>query len=279
MSLKIFKPYTKTTRGTVLASREGLWKGKPHKPLTSANNSSKGRNNNGRITSRNHGGGHKHKYRHVDFYRKKFNLAAKVERIEYDPNRSCHIMLVKFDDGEKCYYLAPQNIKVGETIQNGPSSEIKVGNCLPLQDIPVGIDIHNVELNPGGGGKIARSAGTSVTISGIDGNYSIIKMSSGEVRKIDSRSLATIGVLSNPDQKNIKIGKAGRSRWLGRRPHTRGVVKNPVDHPHGGGEGKSAGGRHPVSPTGQSAKGLKTRDNKRTDKFIVKRRNKRKDTK
>jgi len=274
MSLKIFKPYTKTTRGTVLASREGLWKGKPHKPLTSANNSSKGRNNNGRITSRNHGGGHKHKYRHVDFYRKKFNLTAKVERIEYDPNRSCHIMLVKFDDGEKCYYLAPQNIKVGETIQNGPSSEIKVGNCLPLQDIPVGIDIHNVELNPGGGGKIARSAGTSVTISGIDGNYSIIKMSSGEVRKIDSRSLATIGVLSNPDQKNIKIGKAGRSRWLGRRPHTRGVVKNPVDHPHGGGEGKSAGGRHPVSPTGQSAKGLKTRDNKRTDKFIIRRRKK-----
>ena len=274
MSLKIFKPYTKTTRGTVLASREGLWKGKPHKPLTSANNSSKGRNNNGRITSRNHGGGHKHKYRHVDFYRKKFNLAAKIERIEYDPNRSCHIMLVKFDDGEKCYYLAPQNIKVGETIQNGPSSEIKVGNCLPLQDIPVGIDIHNVELNPGGGGKIARSAGTSVTISGIDGNYSIIKMSSGEVRKIDSRSLATIGVLSNPDQKNIKIGKAGRSRWLGRRPHTRGVVKNPVDHPHGGGEGKSAGGRHPVSPTGQSAKGLKTRDNKRTDKFIIRRRKK-----
>ena len=274
MSLKVFKPYTKTTRGTVLTSREGLWKGKPHKPLTSANNSSKGRNNNGRITSRNHGGGHKHKYRHVDFYRKKSDLSAQVERIEYDPNRSCHIMLVKFEDGEKSYYLAPQNIKVGEKIQNGPNSEIKVGNCLPLQDIPVGIDIHNVELNPGGGGKIARSAGTSVKISGIDGNYSIIKMTSGEVRKIDSRSLATIGVLSNPDQKNIKIGKAGRSRWLGRRPHTRGVVKNPVDHPHGGGEGKSAGGRHPVSPTGQSAKGLKTRDNKRTDKFIIRRRKK-----
>ena len=277
MSLKVFKPYTKTTRGTVLTSREGLWKGKPHKPLTSANNSSKGRNNNGRITSRNHGGGHKHKYRHVDFYRKKSDLSAQVERIEYDPNRSCHIMLVKFEDGEKSYYLAPQNIKVGEKIQNGPNSEIKVGNCLPLQDIPVGIDIHNVELNPGGGGKIARSAGTSVKISGIDGNYSIIKMTSGEVRKIDSRSLATIGVLSNPDQKNIKIGKAGRSRWLGRRPHTRGVVKNPVDHPHGGGEGKSAGGRHPVSPTGQSAKGLKTRDNKRTDKFIIRRRKKKRD--
>ena len=276
MSLKTFKPYTKSTRGTVLVSKAGLWKGKPYKPLTSANNSSKGRNNLGRITSRNHGGGHKHKYRKIDFYRNKFDMVAEVERIEYDPNRSCHIMLVKFEDGKKFYYLAPQNISVGEKIKNGPNAEIKSGNCLPLQDIPVGIDIHNVEIQPGAGGKIARAAGTSVTISGIDGNYSIIKMLSGEVRRIDSRSLATIGVLSNPDQKNTKIGKAGRSRWLGRRPHTRGVVKNPVDHPHGGGEGKSAGGRHPVSPTGQSAKGLKTRDNKRTDKFIIRRRKKKK---
>ena len=276
MSLKTFKPYTKSTRGTVLVSKAGLWKGKPYKPLTSANNSSKGRNNLGRITSRNHGGGHKHKYRKIDFYRNKFDMVAEVERIEYDPNRSCHIMLVKFEDGKKFYYLAPQNISVGEKIKNGPNAEIKSGNCLPLQDIPVGIDIHNVEIQPGAGGKIARAAGSSVTISGIDGNYSIIKMLSGEVRRIDSRSLATIGVLSNPDQKNIKIGKAGRSRWLGRRPHTRGVVKNPVDHPHGGGEGKSAGGRHPVSPTGQSAKGLKTRDNKRTDKFIIRRRKKKK---
>ena len=208
------------------------------------------------------------------FIEKKNDMKATVERIEYDPNRSCHIMLVKFEDNQKFYYLAPQKIKVGDQIQNGSSSEIKIGNCLPLQDIPVGIDIHNVEIQPGAGGKIARAAGSSVTISGIDGNYSIIKMTSGEVRKIDSRALATIGVLSNPDQKNIKIGKAGRSRWLGRRPHTRGVVKNPVDHPHGGGEGKSAGGRHPVSPTGQSAKGLKTRDNKRTDKFIIRRRKK-----
>ena len=274
MPLKYFKPYTKTTRGTVLVSKDGLWKGKPYKPLTSVNYSSKGRNNLGRIRSSNHRGGHKHKYRQVDFYRKKFDVPAEVERIEYDPNRSCHIMLVKFEDGEKFYYLAPQNIKVGQKIKNGPDSEVKVGNSLPLRDIPVGIDIHNVEIQPGAGGKIARAAGSSVTISGIDGDYSIIKMTSGEVRKIDSRSLATIGVLSNPDQKNIKIGKAGRSRWLGRRPHTRGVVKNPVDHPHGGGEGKSAGGRHPVSPTGQSAKGLKTRDNKRTDKFIIRRRKK-----
>ncbi len=274
MALKTYKPYTKSTRGTILIDKSGIWKGKPFKPLTSVNNSSKGRNNLGRITSRNHGGGHKQKYRNIDFYRRKFDAKGEVERIEYDPNRTCYIMLVKFDDGKRFYYLAPQNVKIGDKIENGPNSEIKVGNCLPLQDIPVGVDIHNVEIQPGAGGKIARSAGTSVSISGIDGNYSLIKMSSGEVRKINSNSMATIGVLSNPDQKNIKIGKAGRSRWLGRRPHTRGVVKNPVDHPHGGGEGKSAGGRHPVSPTGQSAKGLKTRDNKRTDKFIIRRRKK-----
>ena len=222
----------------------------------------KGRNNNGHITSINRAGGHKKMYRHIDFYRKKFNVPATVERIEYDPNRSCYIMLVKFEDDSHAYYLAPQKIKVGDIVENGSKKEIKIGNCMPLQDIPVGVNIHNVEIQPGAGGKIARSAGTSVTISGLDGNYSLIKLASGELRKIDSRSLATIGVLSNPDQKNIKIGKAGRSRWLGRRPHTRGVVKNPVDHPHGGGEGKSAGGRHPVSPKGQSAKGLKTRDNK-----------------
>ena len=274
MSLKTFKPYTKSTRGTILIDRNNLWKGKPYKPLISVKRSSKGRNNYGRITARNIGGGHKQKYRRIDFYRKKINMTAEVERIEYDPNRSCHIMLVKFEDGEKLYYLAPQNIKVGEKIQNGSNIEIKVGNCLPLKDIPAGINIHNVEIQPGAGGKIARSAGTSVSISGIDGNYSLIKMSSGEVRKIDSKCMATIGVLSNPNQKNIKIGKAGRSRWLGRRPHTRGVVMNPVDHPLGGGEGKSAGGRHPVSRKGQSAKGLKTRNNKRTDKFIVRRRRK-----
>ena len=280
MALKTFKPYTKSTRGTVLVDRTGLWKGKPFKALVEPLNSMRGRNNNGHITSRNmSGGGHKKMYRLVDFYRKKFDMPGTVERIEYDPNRSCYIMLVKFDDGQHFYYLAPQKINIGDKVENGSDKEIKVGNCMPLSDIPVGINIHNVELNPGGGGKIARSAGTSVTISGLDGNYSLIKMISGEVRKIDSRCMATIGVLSNPDQKNIKIGKAGRSRWLGRRPHTRGVVMNPVDHPHGGGEGKTAGGRHPVSPTGQSAKGLKTRNNKSTDKFIVKKRNNRKDSK
>ena len=274
MALKTYKPYTKSNRGTILIDRSQLWKGKPYKPLTSINKSSRGRNNLGRITSRNTGGGHKQRYREVDFYRRKFDMIGDVERIEYDPNRSCHIMLVKFEDGKKYYYLAPQNIKAGDKIQNGPNSEIKTGNCLQLKDIPVGMNVHNVEIHPGAGGKIARSAGTSVVITGNDGNYTLIKMTSGEVRKIDSRAMATIGVLSNPDQKNIKIGKAGRSRWLGRRPHTRGVVKNPVDHPHGGGEGKSAGGRHPVSPTGQSAKGLKTRDNKRTDKYIIRRRKK-----
>ena len=276
MSLKSFKPYTKSTRGTILVDRTGLWKGKSFKSLTAKKNYSNGRNNVGRITARNVGGGHKRKFRKIDFYRKKFDTPGTVERIEYDPNRSCYIMLVKFEDGERFYYLAPQKIKIGDKIENGTKKEIKIGNSMPLQDIPVGIDIHNVELQPGAGGKIARSAGTSVSISGVDGNYSLIKMSSGEVRKIDSRSMATIGVLSNPDQKNIKIGKAGRSRWLGIRPHTRGVVMNPVDHPHGGGEGKSAGGRHPVSRTGQSAKGLKTRNNKGTDKYIIRRRKRKK---
>ena len=184
-------------------------------------------------------------------------------------------MLVKFDDNSHSYYLAPQKIKVGDMVENGSKKEIKVGNCMPLQDIPVGVNIHNVEIQPGAGGKIARSAGTSVTISGLDGNYSLIKLASGEVRKVDSRSLATIGVLSNPDQKNIKIGKAGRNRWRGKRPQTRGVAMNPVDHPHGGGEGKTSGGRSPVSPWGQSAKGLKTRRPKRSDKLIITRRKKR----
>ncbi len=277
MTLKTFKPYTKSTRGTILIDRSGLWTGGPYKPLVSAKNSMRGRNNNGHLTSINTGGGHKKMYRHVDFYRKKFDMPATVQRIEYDPNRTCYIMLVKFEDGTHAYYLAPQKINVGDKVENGSNKEIKIGNCMPLRDIPVGINIHNVEMHPGGGGKIARSAGSYVTIQGLDGNYALLKLSSGEIRKINSRSLATIGILSNPDQKNIKIGKAGRSRWLGRRPHTRGVAKNPVDHPHGGGEGKTSGGRHPVSRTGQSAKGFKTRNNKRTDKFIVKRRNKRKD--
>ena len=275
MALKTFKPYTKSTRGTIIVTRKGLWKGKPIKSLTIGKKSSSGRNNLGRITSRRRGSGHKQKYREIDFYRNKHDIEAVVERIEYDPNRTSHIMLVKYEDGERAYMLVPQNITIGDKIISGNKKEIKIGNCMPLHDIPVGTAIHNVEMKPGGGAKIARSAGSSVQITGSDGEYSIIKLTSGEIRKIISRAKATIGVLSNPDQKNIKIGKAGRSRWLGIRPSVRGVVMNPVDHPHGGGEGKSSGGRNPVSPWGQSAKGLKTRNNKRTNKYIISRRKKR----
>ena len=275
MALKTFKPYTKSTRGTIIVTKEGLWKGKPFKSLTIGKKSSSGRNNLGRITSRRRGSGHKQKYREIDFHRNKHDIEAVVERIEYDPNRTSHIMLVKYEDGERAYMLVPQNVKIGDRIISGNKKEIKIGNCMPLQDIPAGTAIHNVEMIPGGGAKIARAAGSSVQITGSDGEYSIIKLASGEIRKIISRAKATIGVLSNPDQKNIKIGKAGRSRWLGIRPSVRGVVMNPVDHPHGGGEGKSSGGRHPVSPWGQSAKGLKTRNNKRTNKYIISRRKKR----
>ena len=275
MALKTFKPYTKSTRGTIIVSKEGLWKGKPIKSLTIGKKSSSGRNNLGRITSRRRGSGHKQKYREIDFYRNKHDIEAVVERIEYDPNRTSHIMLVKYEDGERAYMLVPQNIKIGDKIISGNKKEIKIGNCMPLHDIPAGTAIHNVEIKPGGGAKISRAAGSSVQITGSDGGYSIIKLASGEIRKIISRAKATIGVLSNPDQKNIKIGKAGRSRWLGIRPSVRGVAMNPVDHPHGGGEGKSSGGRNPVSPWGQSAKGLKTRNNKRTNKYIISRRKKR----
>jgi len=279
MTLKTYKPYTKSTRSTVLIDRKNIWKGSPIKSLTKGKVSTGGRNNLGRITSRSKGAGHKKRYRIIDFHRNKIDMTGTVDRIEYDPNRSSYIALITYEDKTKTYIICPQNIKIGDKIISGTNKEIKVGNCMPLGDIPPGTQVHNVELNLGAGGKLARSAGAHVTLSGIDDEYAIIKLSSGETRKVRKDCKATIGVVSNPDQKNIKIGKAGRSRWLGRRPHTRGVVKNPVDHPHGGGEGKSAGGRHPVSPKGQSAKGLKTRDNKRTDKFIVKRRNKRKDTK
>jgi len=275
MALKTFKPYTKSTRGTTIVAREGLWQGKSIKSLTIGKKSSSGRNNLGRITSRRRGSGHKQKYRQIDFYRKKHDIEAVVERFEYDPNRSAHIMLVKYEDGERAYMLVPQNIKIGDKIISGNKKEIKLGNCMPLHDIPVGTAIHNVEMIPGGGAKIARAAGSFVQITGSVGEYSIIKLASGEIRKILSKAKATIGVLSNTDQKNIKIGKAGRNRWLGKRPSVRGVVMNPVDHPHGGGEGKSSGGRNPVSPWGQSAKGLKTRNNKRTNKYIISERKKR----
>ena len=276
MSLKSFKPYTKSTRGTVLGDRKGLWKGKSLKSLSFGKTSTGGRNNLGRITSRSKGAGHKNKYRLVDFYRKKDDLKAQVERIEYDPNRSAYLALIKYEDGTMNYIIAPKQIKIGDEIISGINKEIRVGNCMPLRDIPAGTDIHNIELTPNGGAKLARSAGASAQISGLDENYCIIKLASGEIRKIINSARATIGSVSNSDHQNIKIGKAGRNRWLGKRPSVRGVAMNPVDHPHGGGEGKTSGGRSPVSPWGQSAKGLKTRRNKMTNKYIISRRQKRK---
>ena len=271
MALKIFKSYTKSTRGTVLVDRKNLWKGKSLKSLTIGKHSTGGRNNLGRITSRHKGAGHKHKYREIDFYRKKDDLNAVVERIEYDPNRSGYVALIKYEDGSMSYILAPNKIKNGDKVVSGKNKEINIGNCMLLSDIPMGTDIHNIELSPNGGGKLVRSAGATAQISGTDENYCIIKLSSGEIRKVINTARATIGSVSNSDHQNIKIGKAGRNRWKGIRPQSRGVVMNPVDHPHGGGEGKTSGGRSPVSPWGQSAKGLKTRKNKITNKYIISR--------
>ena len=276
MGLKTFKPYTKTTRGTVIVDKSSLWKGSSYKPLTRGQYVTGGRNNAGRITSRHMGGGSKHKFRIIDFFRKKKNMKATVDRIEYDPNRTAYIALITYEDKEKAYIISPQGLKIGDTVEAGKNVEIKTGNSLELKDIPPGTSIHNVELIPGNGGKLARSAGSSVTLSGYDGDYAILKLSSGEIRKVNSACIGTIGIVSNPDQKNVKIGKAGRNRWRGKRPQTRGVAMNPVDHPHGGGEGKTSGGRSPVSPWGQSAKGLKTRRPQRSDKLILTRRKKRK---
>jgi large subunit ribosomal protein L2 len=276
MALKTFKPYTKSTRGTVLVDKSGLWKGDPYKPLTIGQHSTGARNNMGRITSRHRGGAHKHKYRIIDFYRSKRDIKGVVERIEYDPNRTSYIALIKYEDNDMKYIICPQNLKIGDTVEAGKKVEIKTGNCLELSAIPQGSSIHNIELVPNTGGKIARSAGSSATLTGFDGDHAIIRLGSGETRKVSSKCMATLGSVSNPDQKNIKIGKAGRTRWKGQRPQSRGVVMNPVDHPHGGGEGKTAGGRNPVSPWGQSAKGLKTRKPQRSDKLIISRRKKRK---
>jgi len=276
MALKTFKSYTKSSRGTVLVDKKGLWKGKPFKSLTTGQHSTGGRNNLGRITSRHKGAGHKHKYREIDFYRKKDDMNATIERIEYDPNRSAYVALVKYEDGVMNYILAANKLKVGNKVISGRNKKIEIGNCMQLSDIPTGTNIHNIELHPNSGAKLVRSAGASAQISGMDDNYCIIKLNSGEVRKVINTARATIGSVSNSDHQNIKIGKAGRNRWKGKRPQTRGVAMNPVDHPHGGGEGKTSGGRHPVSPWGQSAKGLKTRTNKRSNKFIISRRKKRK---
>jgi large subunit ribosomal protein L2 len=274
MALRQFNPVTPSLRGTVLIARSELWKGKPVKGLTEGQHSHGGRNNHGRITSRFRGGGHKQSYRVVDFKRRKFDVAATVERLEYDPNRTAFIALIKYADGELSYILAPQRLKVGDQVIAGAKVDIKPGNAMPLGAMPVGTIIHNVEMKVGAGGKIARSAGTYAQLVGKDAGYAQIKLQSGELRLVRGECLASVGAVSNPDNMNQKLGKAGRTRWLGFRPHNRGVVMNPVDHPLGGGEGRSSGGRHPVSPWGQPAKGYKTRGNKRTDSLIIRRRNK-----
>jgi large subunit ribosomal protein L2 len=270
MALKKYKPVTPTMRHLVLVDHSELHKGKPVKTLTEGLSEKAGRNNHGRITARRRGGGHKRKYRIIDFKRTKLDMSATVERIEYDPNRTAFIALIKYEDGELNYILAPQRVQAGDVIVAGPGSDIKPGNALPLNNIPIGTIVHNVEMKPGKGGQIARSAGTYVQIVGRDSGYAQVKLTSGELRLVRGECMATIGAVSNPDQSNIKIGKAGRKRWLGKRPAVRGVAMNPVDHPHGGGEGRTSGGRHPVSPWGKPTKGKRTRKrNKPSDKLII----------
>ncbi len=274
MALKKFNPTTPGRRGLVLVNRAGLWKGDPVKALTEGLTKKGGRNNSGRITARRRGGGHKRLYRMVDFKRRKFDVPAKVLRLEYDPNRTAFIALIEYQDGEVSYILAPQRLETGDTVVSGAKADIKPGNALPLVSIPVGTIVHNVEMKPGKGGQIARSAGTYVQLVGRDAGHALLRLGSGEVRMVRAECMATIGAVSNPDQANIKLGKAGRKRWLGKRPSVRGVAMNPVDHPHGGGEGRTSGGRHPVTPWGRPTKGAKTRHNKRTDRLIVRRRQK-----
>jgi large subunit ribosomal protein L2 len=269
MALKTFKPITPGLRQLVLVDRSDLYKGKPVKTLTEGKSSSGGRNNLGRVTSRFRGGGHKRSYRLVDFKRRKTDMAAVVERIEYDPNRSAFIALIKYADGELSYILAPQRLAVGDSVISAETADVKPGNAMPIANIPVGTIVHNVELKIGKGGAVARSAGTYAQIVGRDEGYVILRLNSGEQRLVHGRCLASIGAVSNPDHMNVSIGKAGRNRWLGWRSHNRGVAMNPIDHPHGGGEGRTSGGRHPVTPWGFPTKGKKTRSNKRTDKFIV----------
>ena len=276
MALKTYKPKTPSLRELVLVDRSELWRGKPVKSLTEGKTKSGGRNNTGRITGPHRGGGHKQRYRVIDFKRRKFDVAAKIERLEYDPNRSAFIALVRYDDGELAYILAPQRIKVGDVVISGQRVDVKPGNAMPMGNMPVGTIIHNIELKIGKGGQLARSAGTYAQLVGKDAGYAQVKLSSGELRMVHGDCMATIGAVSNPDQQNVNYGKAGRMRWMGFKPVTRGVAMNPVDHPHGGGEGRTSGGRHPVTPWGKPTKGKKTRANKSTDKFIVRSRHQKK---
>ena len=272
MALKNYNPTSPGRRGLVLVDKSDLWKGKPEKSLTEGLSSNGGRNNKGRITARRRGGRHKRRYRIVDFKRIRLDIPGTVERLEYDPNRSAFIALIKYEDGEVSYILAPQRLEPGDQVVSGDRVDIKPGNAMPMASIPVGTIIHNVEMKVGAGGQIARSAGTYVQLIGKDQGYAQLRLASGEIRMIRVECMATIGAVSNPDQANIKLGKAGRKRWLGKRPSVRGVAMNPVDHPHGGGEGRSSGGRHPVSPGGVSTKGKRTRNNKKTQRLIMRRR-------
>ena len=272
MVLKTYKPITPGQRGLVLVDRTGIWKGKPEKSLTEGLRSKGGRNNKGRITARRRGGGHKRRYRLVDFKRQKMDIPGTVERLEYDPNRTAFIALIKYEDGEMAYILAPQRLREGDQVIASLAADIKPGNAMPMQSIPVGTIVHNVEMKPGKGGQIARSAGTYAQIIGKDQGYAQLRLISGELRMIRAECMATIGAVSNPDQQNIKLGKAGRKRWIGKRPAVRGVAMNPIDHPHGGGEGRTSGGRHPVTPWGKPTKGKRTRSNKKTDRLIMRRR-------
>lgn len=271
MALKNYKATTPSQRQLINIERSELWSGKPFKGLTEGKSKSGGRNNHGHITSWNRGGGHKQRYRLVDFRRSKIDMYATVQRLEYDPNRSAFIALIRYEDGEHSYILAPQRLKEGDQVIAGERVDIKPGNALPLKNIPVGTIIHNIESKVGKGGQFARSAGAYAQIAGRDAGNTILKLSSGEVRLVKGECMATIGAVSNPDHQNRSIGKAGRNRWLGKRPCVRGVAMNPIDHPHGGGEGRTSGGRHPVTPWGIPTKGKKTRKNKRTTKLIIRR--------
>jgi len=275
MALKNFNPITPSTRQLITVDRSELWKGKPERSLVKGQSVTGGRNNFGRTTAWKKGGGAKSKYRMVDFLRQKLDVEAVVERLEYDPNRTAFIALIRYADGSLSYILAPQKLSVGDKVVSSISADIKIGNCMPLKNMPIGTVIHNIEMKPGKGGQLARSAGTYAQLAGKDSGYVLIKLRSGETRKVLGDCRATIGTVSNPDNQNIKLGKAGRSRWLGIRPTVRGVAMNPVDHPHGGGEGKTSGGRHPVTPWGKSTKGKKTRRTKRTGQYIVVSRHKR----
>ena len=269
MALKKYKPITPGQRSLVLVDRSRLWKGKPAKQLTEGLTGKGGRNNHGRMTARRRGGGHKRTYHIVDFKRRKFDVPGTVERFEYDPNRSAFIALINYEDGEQAYILAPQRLDVGDTVIAGESVDVKPGNAMPLANTPIGTIVHNVELKMGKGGQIARAAGTYVQLVGRDGGYAILRLNSGEQRLVRAECMATVGAVSNPDNANIKLGKAGRKRWLGKRPQVRGVAMNPVDHPHGGGEGRTSGGRHPVTPWGKPTKGKRTRSNRTSDKLIL----------